>query len=120
MNPDDLSDRLLHRDGNMLILDKPAGLAVHPGPRTPHSLELYLPTLAFGLPRPPSLAHRLDRDTAGCLVLAPGQITGLLASGARMSPPCRRTSRWPSGTAGSARSKRPTANTPRRSSCSLA
>jgi RluA family pseudouridine synthase len=69
MNPADLSDRLLHRDGNMLILDKLAGLAVHPGPRTPHSLELYLPTLAFGLPRPPSLAHRLDRDTAGCLVL---------------------------------------------------
>jgi tRNA pseudouridine32 synthase/23S rRNA pseudouridine746 synthase len=69
MNAADIAERLLHRDGNMLILDKPAGLAVHPGPRTPHSLEVYLPELTFGLPRPPALAHRLDRDTAGCLVL---------------------------------------------------
>jgi tRNA pseudouridine32 synthase/23S rRNA pseudouridine746 synthase len=61
---------LLYRDTHLLIIDKPAGLAVHPGPRTPDSLEDFLPDLAFGNQRWPVLAHRLDRDTSGCLVLA--------------------------------------------------
>jgi tRNA pseudouridine32 synthase/23S rRNA pseudouridine746 synthase len=52
-----------------LVLDKPPGLAVHPGPRTPHSLEALLPQLAVHgqVPRP---VHRLDRDTSGCLLLS--------------------------------------------------
>lgn len=53
----------------MLILDKPAGLAVHAGPRGGPSLEDWLPHLAFGKKRLPQPAHRLDMDTAGCLVL---------------------------------------------------
>ena len=61
---------LLHRDTHLLIIDKPAGLAVHPGPKTPDSLEDFLPDLSFGNQRLPILAHRLDRDTSGCLVLA--------------------------------------------------
>jgi tRNA pseudouridine32 synthase/23S rRNA pseudouridine746 synthase len=65
----DLTARLLYRDGLMLVLDKPAGIAVHRGPKGGESLEQYLPALRFGLPRDPALAHRLDRDTAGCLVL---------------------------------------------------
>lgn len=61
---------LLYRDTHLLVIDKPAGLAVHPGPQTPASLEDYLPALALGNQRLPVLAHRLDRDTSGCLVLA--------------------------------------------------
>ena len=61
--------RLLYRDGLMLVVDKPAGMAVHRGPKGGESLEDYFGALTFGLPRPPSLAHRLDRDTSGCLVL---------------------------------------------------
>jgi tRNA pseudouridine32 synthase/23S rRNA pseudouridine746 synthase len=53
----------------VLILDKPAGLAVHAGPRGGPSLEDWLPQLAFGKKRLPQPAHRLDMDTAGCLVL---------------------------------------------------
>ncbi len=53
----------------MLIIDKPAGVPVHAGPRGGINLELYLEALRFGLPRAPALAHRLDRDTSGCLVL---------------------------------------------------
>ena len=52
------------------MIDKPAGLAVHPGPRTRESLEHYLPQLRFGFQRPPSPVHRLDRDTSGCLLLS--------------------------------------------------
>nr|WP_256476442.1 RNA pseudouridine synthase [Siccirubricoccus soli] len=53
----------------MLVLDKPAGLAVHAGPRGGVSLEDWLPALAMGKKRLPQPAHRLDADTAGCLVL---------------------------------------------------
>ncbi len=63
---------ILHCDDELLVLDKPAGLAVHPGPRTPDSLEALLPDLALrlGQRRPLVLMHRLDRDTSGCLLLA--------------------------------------------------
>ena len=61
--------RLLYRDGLMLVLDKPAGFAVHRGPKGGESLEDHFGALRFGLPRAPGLAHRLDRDTSGCLVL---------------------------------------------------
>jgi tRNA pseudouridine32 synthase / 23S rRNA pseudouridine746 synthase len=62
-------ERLLHRDAAVLVLDKPAGLPVHPGPRGGPSVEDWLPALAFGKRRLPQPAHRLDADTAGCLVL---------------------------------------------------
>ncbi|MFO1150340.1 MAG: RNA pseudouridine synthase [Alsobacter sp.] len=74
----DLQARLLYRDGLMLVLDKPAGIPVHRGPdnaqaraagQRGQALENAFGQLTFGLPRAPSLAHRLDRDTSGCLVL---------------------------------------------------
>ena len=61
--------RVLHRDGLMLVIDKPAGLPVHRGPKGGPSLEDYFDALRYGLPRAPALAHRLDKDTSGCLVL---------------------------------------------------
>ena len=69
MTPDEMVSRLLYRDGLMLVIDKPAGFAVHRGPKGGESLEDYFDALRFGLPRAPALAHRLDRDTSGCLVL---------------------------------------------------
>src|SRR5271167_1196334 len=69
MTPEQLVSRLLYRDGLMLVIDKPAGLAVHRGPNGGESLEDHFDALRFGRPRAPALAHRLDRDTSGCLVL---------------------------------------------------
>jgi tRNA pseudouridine32 synthase/23S rRNA pseudouridine746 synthase len=69
MTPEQMVGRLLYRDGLMLIIDKPAGLSVHKGPKGGASLEDYFDALRFGLPRLPSLAHRLDKETSGCLVL---------------------------------------------------
>ena len=69
IRPDHLADRVLYRDGLILVIDKPAGIAVHQGPGGGPHLEHWFPLLRFGLPRPPALAHRLDRDTSGCLVL---------------------------------------------------
>ena len=69
MTPEEMLARVLYRDGLMLVIDKPAGQAVHPGPKGGPSLLDYFDALRFGLPRAPGLAHRLDRDTSGCLVL---------------------------------------------------
>ncbi len=62
--------RVLFLDGEALVIDKPAGLAVHPGPATPRSLEDHLHQLSFGFVRTPRPVHRLDRDTSGCLLLS--------------------------------------------------
>lgn len=69
MTAEEMLARLLYRDGLMLVVDKPAGYAVHRGPKGGDALEDYFDALRFGLPRAPALAHRLDRDTSGCLVL---------------------------------------------------
>jgi len=53
----------------MLVIDKPAGLAVHASGRDNLHLGQFLDSLSFGLPNKPELAHRLDRDTSGCLIL---------------------------------------------------
>jgi tRNA pseudouridine32 synthase / 23S rRNA pseudouridine746 synthase len=69
MTPEEMVSRVLYRDGLMLVIDKPSGFAVHRGPKGGESLEDHFDALRFGLPRAPALAHRLDRDTSGCLVL---------------------------------------------------
>jgi tRNA pseudouridine32 synthase/23S rRNA pseudouridine746 synthase len=69
MTPEEMLARLLYRDGLMLVIDKPAGVPVHRGPKGGNSLEDDFDALRFGLPRAPALAHRLDKDTSGCLVL---------------------------------------------------
>lgn len=65
----DLPPRVLYKDALILVIDKPAGLAVHSGPGGGPSLEPALEGLRFGYKERPELAHRLDRDTSGCLVL---------------------------------------------------
>ena len=86
MTPEEILARVLYRDGLMLVIDKPAGFAVHNGPKgAPASLEDYFDALRYGLPRPPALAHRLDRDTSGCLVL--GRHRKALANSASCSRP---------------------------------
>jgi tRNA pseudouridine32 synthase/23S rRNA pseudouridine746 synthase len=70
-----LRARLLHVGPEVLVLDKPAGLPV--SARSGESLEQWLPALRMGKRRDPQPAHRLDTDTAGCLVL--GRTAPMLA-----------------------------------------
>jgi 23S rRNA pseudouridine955/2504/2580 synthase len=65
----ELEARVLHRDDQLLVIDKPAGLAVQGGSKTPHHLDGMLDALRFGGERP-RLVHRLDKDTSGVLALA--------------------------------------------------
>jgi 23S rRNA pseudouridine1911/1915/1917 synthase len=69
----DLPLTVLHEDQDLVVLDKAAGMVVHPARGTPHStvLNALLHRLGEGgaLPRV-GLVHRLDKDTSGCLVVA--------------------------------------------------
>ena len=69
----DLTERVLYRDPMVLVIDKPAGLPVHAGPSGGPNLEAGLASLMFEAKDRPALAHRLDRDTAGCLALGRGE-----------------------------------------------
>jgi tRNA pseudouridine32 synthase / 23S rRNA pseudouridine746 synthase len=60
---------ILFQDQQFVVLDKPAGLAVHSGPSGGRSVEDWFPLLSRRKVGP-WLAHRLDADTSGCLVIA--------------------------------------------------
>ena len=60
---------VLCQSRDFVVLDKPAGLPVHPGPRGDASVEGWFPLLSRRRDGP-WLAHRLDADTSGCLVVA--------------------------------------------------
>ncbi len=65
----ELEPLILFRDASVLVINKPANIAVHKGFGDTDTLEKYFHQIQFGLPNPPQLAHRLDRATSGCLVL---------------------------------------------------
>jgi 23S rRNA pseudouridine1911/1915/1917 synthase len=71
--PQALTLSLLHEDADVLVIDKPAGLVVHPGAGNPdgtlvNALLHFDPALAQ-LPRA-GIVHRLDKETSGALVVA--------------------------------------------------
>jgi tRNA pseudouridine32 synthase/23S rRNA pseudouridine746 synthase len=69
LNEGEIQARILHRDAMMLVIDKPAGIAVHVTGHDSVALDQAFHHLQFGLPKRPELVHRLDRGTSGCLVL---------------------------------------------------
>lgn len=64
-----MRDIVLYEDDHLLVLNKPPGLAVHGGSGMPYGL-IELARAAWAHLPGLELAHRLDRDTSGCLVLA--------------------------------------------------
>ena len=69
LTEEEILARLLYRDALILVLNKPAGIAVHVTGHDTIALDQSFHHLQFGLPKKPELAHRLDRGTSGCLVL---------------------------------------------------
>ena len=64
-----MTPTILFQDQRFVVLDKPVGLPVHAGPSGARSVEDFFPLLSRR-DKGPWLAHRLDADTAGCLVIA--------------------------------------------------
>ena len=60
---------VLYESPRLVVIDKPAGLSVHPGPKARHSVEALFPLLSRRKDGP-WLVHRLDTDTSGCLMIA--------------------------------------------------
>ena len=75
---------VLHEDDEVLVLNKPSGLAVQGGTKTTNHVDRLLSAWGEGLERP-RLVHRLDRDTSGVLVLgkSPGAAAKLAAAFAK-------------------------------------
>jgi len=69
MTEDELQARVIYRDQLVIVMNKPVNMPVHAGPKGGPSFEDYFKQLQFGYKEVPKLAHRLDRDTSGCLVL---------------------------------------------------
>ncbi len=61
---------VIHRCEHALVLNKPPGLAVQGGTKTPIHIDGLLDALRFEARERPKLVHRLDRDTSGVLLLA--------------------------------------------------
>jgi 23S rRNA pseudouridine1911/1915/1917 synthase len=69
---EDLPLRIAHEDEHLLVVDKPAGIVVHPSPGhdTGTMVHGLLGRTAGGDEERPGIVHRLDRDTSGLLVVA--------------------------------------------------
>lgn len=64
--------RIVHLDDSLAVVEKPAGLVVHPAPshRGPTLVDALAEILAGGDPERPGIVHRLDKGTSGLLVVA--------------------------------------------------
>ncbi len=75
VTPEDGDLTVLYRDAAIAVLDKPAGLTVHPCPSCPdgtlvHRLVRHFPELAAQEGFRPGIVHRIDKDTSGLLLVA--------------------------------------------------
>ena len=76
LQPEPIPLHVTYQDDHLLVVDKPAGLSVHPGPGHPaHTMVNALLALAPDLPGiggylRPGIVHRLDKDTSGLMVVA--------------------------------------------------
>lgn len=61
---------VIYKDDNIIVLNKPSGLAVQGGTNTLRHIDGMLEALKFDKPEAPKLVHRIDKDTSGILVLA--------------------------------------------------
>ena len=74
--PEPIALTVLHEDDHVLVIDKPAGMVVHPGAGNATgtlaaAALAHAPAIAgVGGPRRPGIVHRLDKDTSGVLVMA--------------------------------------------------
>jgi len=76
LKPESIEFEIVHEDGSLIVVNKPAGLVVHPAPGHPtgtlvHGLLKHCRDLSgIGGTIRPGIVHRLDKDTSGLLVVA--------------------------------------------------
>lgn len=65
-----IENMVIYKDENIIVLNKPSGLAVQGGTNTSRHIDGLLDALKFGNEERPKLVHRIDKDTSGILILA--------------------------------------------------
>ncbi len=75
LQPEAIPLDILYEDDQLIILNKPAGMVVHPSPghshgTLVHALLAHCPLAAIGGVQRPGIVHRLDKDTTGAIVVA--------------------------------------------------
>src|ERR687893_573553 len=73
--PDPIPLSIVYEDADVIVIDKPAGMVVHPAPGHPrgtlaNALLAHVPGISVGGSQRPGIVHRLDKDTSG-LIVAP-------------------------------------------------
>jgi len=86
-----LQAAVLYRDEDVLVLNKPSGLAVQGGTGLSRHLDAMLDALRFDATERPRLVHRLDRDTSGVLLLARHAQAAAELTAAFRRKDCRKT-----------------------------
>ncbi len=80
LEPENIPLKIVYEDADLLVVDKPAGLPVHPAPGHPshtlvNAILNYLPSLAKDADSlRPGIVHRLDKDTSGLLIVAKNRL----------------------------------------------
>lgn len=69
-NAEQIKSMVIYKDNNIIVLNKPSGLAVQGGTNTFRHIDAWLPALKYEKDEAPKLVHRIDKDTSGLLVLA--------------------------------------------------
>ncbi len=75
LTPEDIPLTVVYEDNDVAVIDKPAGMVVHPAPghssgTLVHALLARYPDISIGGDQRPGIVHRLDRDTSGLIVIA--------------------------------------------------
>ena len=79
LQPQSIDLNIIHEDSDMLVINKQAGIPVHPGPGHQHGtvanalIEIYPNVKSVGSVDRPGIVHRLDMDTSGLMVVAKTQ-----------------------------------------------
>ena len=61
---------VIFKDENIIVLNKPSGIAVQGGTKIKFHIDILLDILRFGYDDKPKLVHRIDKETSGLLVVA--------------------------------------------------
>lgn len=79
--PQDIPIAVIYEDADLLVVNKPAGMVVHPAPGHPTGtlvnalLARFWPTALYGQELRPGIVHRLDKDTSGLMIVAKNRHT---------------------------------------------
>jgi 23S rRNA pseudouridine955/2504/2580 synthase len=85
-----LKEMTLFEDDDVLVLNKPAGLAVQGGSGTTHHVDRMLEVMRDSKGQKPRLVHRLDKETAGCLLVAKTRFAASMLTGSFRSRSARK------------------------------